>query len=304
MAWPIAWSTATRPRPSTDQQALGIYLETKNRAGEAAVLTDLGNLHRMTGSPEEGVELHRRTIQIYRELENRAGEATSLYSLGHSYYALGRYEEALECYTQAVPIAREVEDPEAEGIALNRIGMVHRMLNRPRDAVRYHLHALQIMRDAKIALNEGRILYQLMLDWKALSQPQLAIYYGKQSINVQQTIRSGLRSLDEESQQSFIKDKEEIYRDLADMLITARPSARSRAGHQSPQTRGVFRVHPTRSGQRATAGQGAVDRRKRRRSRNATARSPINSPRWARSAAHCSTRTLTHRGGRTAPGHT
>ena len=175
----------------------------------------------MTGSPEEGVELHRRTIQIYRELENRAGEATSLYSLGHSYYALGRYEEALECYTQAVPIAREVEDPEAEGIALNRIGMVHRMLNRPRDAVRYHLHALQIMRDAKIALNEGRILYELMLDWKALSQPQLAIYYGKQSINVQQTIRSGLRSLDEGSQQSFIKDKEEIYRDLADMLITA-----------------------------------------------------------------------------------
>ncbi len=58
-----------------------------------------------------------------------------------------------------------------------------------------------------------------MLSWQDYRQPSLAILYGKQAVNIYQEVRSNLRSLDPELQQSFLKTKEQTYRDLADLLI-------------------------------------------------------------------------------------
>jgi hypothetical protein len=53
-----------------------------------------------------------------------------------------------------------------------------------------------------------------------LKNPNLAIIYGKQAVNVFQEIRGNIKGFDRESQQSYLKDKELIYRDLADILIS------------------------------------------------------------------------------------
>src|SRR3989442_10822262 len=58
-----------------------------------------------------------------------------------------------------------------------------------------------------------------MLDWQPRKKPPLAVFFGKQAVNLYQEIRSEITSLERESQQSFIKSKEDAYRTLADLLI-------------------------------------------------------------------------------------
>ena len=58
-----------------------------------------------------------------------------------------------------------------------------------------------------------------MLDWQAQNRPGLAIFFGKQAVNLYQEIRNEITGLERESQQSFVKSKEQTYRQLADLLI-------------------------------------------------------------------------------------
>src|SRR5207249_6304227 len=62
-------------------------------------------------------------------------------------------------------------------------------------------------------------LYSLMLDWRAQNKPALAVFFGKQAVNLYQTIRGEITTLERESQQSFVKSREDTYRTLADLLI-------------------------------------------------------------------------------------
>ena len=57
--------------------------------------------------------------------------------------------------------------------------------------------------------------------WKDQQHPRLAIFYGKQAVNVLQSIRGEVQTLDKALQQRFLTSKENIYRTLADLLITA-----------------------------------------------------------------------------------
>jgi CHAT domain-containing protein len=116
-------------------------------------------------------------------------------------------------------IAREVKNRHAEQSALNHLGDAARSFRRVDEAVSYHEQALLIAREIKSQDQEASALDSLMLDWKARRQPPLATYFGKQAVNVYQEIRGNIRSLDAESQRSFLKSKEETYRTLADLLI-------------------------------------------------------------------------------------
>ena len=74
-----------------------------------------------------------------------------------------------------------------------------------------------------------------MTAWRAAGQPELAVFYGKQAVNQLQTVRAGLLDLDPQTQRAYLRSKEQIYRELADLLITVRTAARGAAGAGLPQ---------------------------------------------------------------------
>lgn len=86
--------------------------------------------------------------------------------------------------------------------------------------ISYYEQAPVIYREVKDRAGEGTILSNLMYTWKTLHKPRLAIFYGKQAVNIYQEIRGNIQKLEKELQQSFLKSKEQIYRELADLLIT------------------------------------------------------------------------------------
>jgi CHAT domain-containing protein len=91
--------------------------------------------------------------------------------------------------------------------------------NEPHEALRYLNKALIVQRQVGHRAGEGRTLGSLMLAWKALGQPRLAIFYGKQSVNVFQDIRQNTQKLDRELQNKYLASKQDIYRELAELLI-------------------------------------------------------------------------------------
>ena len=201
------------------ERALAIFREYKIRKGEGDALSNLGSEYSELGRREKAIQYLEQALAIKREVKDRVQEGIALENLGLEYGALGRTEKAIEFYQQALAIAREVKNRHGEQGALNHLGDASRSFRRIDEAVGYHQQALLIAREVKSQGQEASALNGLMQDWKARNLTSLAIYFGKQSVNLYQEIRGNLRSLDQESQRSFLKSKEQTYRDLADLMI-------------------------------------------------------------------------------------
>ena len=200
------------------EQALPIHREVKDRLGEGTALNNLGLAYSGLGQYEKAIAYYEQALPIRREV-HRAGEGGTLIGLGIAYAKLKQYQKAIAYYEQALAITREVKDRAGEENTLGSLGSAYYDLGRYEQAILYHEQQLQISREIKVPIDEAEALNNLMLDWKARTQPRLAIFFGKQSVNIYQAIRSDIRSLDQESQRSFLKSKEETYRELADLLI-------------------------------------------------------------------------------------
>jgi CHAT domain-containing protein/Flp pilus assembly protein TadD len=241
------------------EQALPIYREANDRGGEGLLLNNLAGSLYYLGRHEKAIEYTEQALAISREVNNKPRQSMALQGLGANYVALGQYEKAIDYYEQALPIIRQVNDRRIEssvvsglaeayfslgqtekaieyyklGLAAARevsargmeiepllgLGDVYHKLGKHEEAARAYEQSFRLARELKTRDHEASALGRLMSVWRARNLTDLAIYFGKQSVNVYQEIRSNLRSLDAESQRSFLKSKEQTYRQLADLLI-------------------------------------------------------------------------------------
>ena len=242
------------------EQALPIYREIKDRQGEAMVLGPLANIYNLLGRPEKSIEYFELALPINHEFKNRFREANNLNGLGNAYLSLRKYERAIEFYEQALAVTREFKLRGLEGTLLGNLAEPYQQLGRYdkaieysqqalaitretrnrgsetfvlailgsalreqgqyRQATRYHEQALSVAREIRNRGREAEALADLREDWQAQNKPGVAIFFGKQAVNVYQEIRSQITTLERESQQSFLKSKEDTYRALADLLIS------------------------------------------------------------------------------------
>jgi CHAT domain-containing protein len=79
--------------------------------------------------------------------------------------------------------------------------------------------AILLSREIRYSDVEAKALAGMMSLWNKRGQSRLAILYGKQAVNVYQSIRSGNRTLDKDSQKSYMASHETSYRELANLLI-------------------------------------------------------------------------------------
>ena len=93
-------------------------------------------------------------------------------------------------------------------------------LKEKQKALDYYSESLPLFRAVQDPLGEGRDLVLLMEYWKDLSNPNLAVLFGKEAIDRFQQVRRNIGGLDQGTQQSFLKSKEDYYRELAELLIS------------------------------------------------------------------------------------
>jgi len=201
-------------------QALAIAREIGARAKEGLALNNLGFVYESRGRYPEALEHHTQALAIHREIGDRAGEANDLTGLGNVYCNLGRYPEALGHHTEALAIRREIDDRAGESRDLGNLGALQADEGHIPEALSHYHQALSLQAE----LNRPETLWRLWNDlrelWEKESKPAPAILAGKRAINQIQSMRVGNASLAPEQQQSFLADKDYVYRRLADLLIS------------------------------------------------------------------------------------
>jgi CHAT domain-containing protein/tetratricopeptide (TPR) repeat protein len=201
------------------QQALTIAHETKESRSEGQALGNIGNAYYALGNYTKAIEYQQQALAIVRETKDRRSESKALSGLGNTYYSLGNYAKAIEYHQQALTIAREIRNRQSEGKALGNLGNAYDSLGDYAKAIEYQQQSLTIAREIGGRESEGLALSNMGNTLVRRGRSELAIIFYKQSVNVRETIRTAIRTLPRESQDSYTQSIANTYRALAVLLI-------------------------------------------------------------------------------------
>lgn len=202
------------------QEALRLWRSVGIRREEAGTLNALAYIHLSKGQYEKAVEYLKQAIALMDLIADKSVKADTLSALAWIYTDESDYKKALEAYNVALAVTRDLRDRSREGNTLASFGVVYYRTGEFQKAVSHFNQSLAIMREIKNRSGEGNILSWMMYTWKALGKPRLAIFYGKQAINAFQELRTNIQGLEKNLQKSFLKTREDPYRELSNLLVS------------------------------------------------------------------------------------
>ena len=170
------------------EQSLAIAREIGNRAGENNALNNLGLAYLNLGQYERAIDFHKQGLAIAREIGNRAGEGAALANLGNAYSNLGQYERAIDFSEQSLAIAREIGNRAGESRALGNLGATYLSLGQYEWAIDFSEQSLSIFREIGDRAGEGTALGNLGNAYHSLSQYEWAIDFSEQSLAIAREI--------------------------------------------------------------------------------------------------------------------
>jgi CHAT domain-containing protein/Tfp pilus assembly protein PilF len=170
------------------EQALDIYREIGDRAGEGGALVNLGSAYYSLGDYQQAIDFYEQRLAIAREIGDRAGEGKALGGLGNAYLSLGDYQQAIDLYEQQLVITREIGDRAGEGNALNNLGEAYRNLGDYQQAIDLYEQALALFRELGGRAEEGGILGNLGIAYANLGDYQQAIDLYEQQLVITREI--------------------------------------------------------------------------------------------------------------------
>src|ERR1043165_2986926 len=201
-------------------RALELWRSQGNRNAEAYLLASAAKAYKTLGEKEKALAYLKRALKLYQDLGDRLRESYTLNDLAALYDDAEGKQNALAYLKRARDLRREKGDRAGEAESIKEIITLYLSLGAKREALDFYHQALAMYREIKDAMGAADILRALMSYWSDQNQPRLAIFYGKQAINTYQEVRRNIQGLEKETQTSFVKSKEDIYRQLADLLIS------------------------------------------------------------------------------------
>ena len=201
------------------KDALQNSRDAEDKSAEAEVLASLGLLYEEMNDPVSALPLLEKASKLDTEAEDPYGRAYVLTAMGRAYSSVGDLDKAKASFQEALDLALKLNNPLREAIIYNAVGKSDLNAGRPDEAIVQFKRALWLTHQHGAKAEEATTLGNLMLAYQQKKNPGLAIFYGKQSVNILQALRVSLDSLDKRVRGSFIRSKEEIYRDLAENLI-------------------------------------------------------------------------------------
>ena len=203
-------------------QALGTARRNGLKADEAAMLVRLGHTFSEQGDHARARERFEEALSLARakDIAMPGVEASALDGLGAIRRATGDIGGAITAYREALDIGRRIADHSRQVDSLNGLGQTLATSGDVPAAVTAFVEALQLARASRLTAAETLTLGNLMAAWRAADRPVVATFYGKQAVNLLQTVRANILQLEPQTQRAFLRSKEQVYRDLADLLIS------------------------------------------------------------------------------------
>ncbi|MFD4635849.1 tetratricopeptide repeat protein [Lentzea sp. NPDC058436] len=146
--------------------ALNLAQSTGDRAKEAKMLAEVGNVHVRTRQFTEAIVNLERSLALYRTFDDDFGLAGALNDLGSAYRRAGRPSDALVAYTEALAIREAIADWRGIGQTLNNLGNAERDNGNPTSALAWYEKALDLRRrmgdDSGVAQTHNNIATVLL----------------------------------------------------------------------------------------------------------------------------------------------
>lgn len=143
-----------------------------------------------------------------------------LYYYGAILRETGKLTEAVDYHKESIQVLNQYKFRKFEARARVELGLDYLTQNKPNLAVEEFKTAYSLSTSAQARDEQAAALDGLMRGWEALNGENLAIVYGKQSVNLLQRTRTELERLGKSVASEFVKDNENIYRRLANLLIS------------------------------------------------------------------------------------
>jgi CHAT domain-containing protein/tetratricopeptide (TPR) repeat protein len=182
-------------------------------------LTTIGVVYTSLGKYQKALEYLNKALPLTKLLVSRESEAHTLFSIGRVYENLEDPRNALDYYNQALPLIKAVSDRKGEAYILTGIGSIYSKLGERQKALAFYNQALTLSRAVEDRRGEGIILSRMASLLTAQKQTALAIVFYKQSVNITESLRTEIRSLPREIQETYTQTIASRYRTLADLLL-------------------------------------------------------------------------------------
>ncbi len=124
------------------QQALGIYKEIKDRAGQGETLENLGNVYTNKKDNAKAIEAYQQSLIIAREIQDRDLEGKNLLNLGVVYNSLKNYNKALEFLHPSLQIAEQIKSRELQ---FKVLGQLIETYNSQKDVAKAQVYQQQLI---------------------------------------------------------------------------------------------------------------------------------------------------------------
>lgn len=202
------------------QEADALGAKLKDWTVREATIANLGQLYAAVGQYEKAAAQYEEAMKVQVEMHDRLSEGLTLANLGVLRSDVGKHDKAVALLQQALDIAHELADRRLEAAVLLSLGIMHRRLDHYELARQFSEQALPMLHELREREEEAAALDNLMRTWQDLQRPALSVFYGKQAIALLQSVRGEMGDLSKDLQQSYIGQKKDTYRDLADLLIS------------------------------------------------------------------------------------
>ncbi len=152
-------------------------------------LTRAGGLLLQSGHYADALVCFQQALQLYRQRKDQAGEALSLARLGAVFAETGDFAQATLHLQLALPLARSVADQETEATVLRRLVAVEKGRGNWQSALQYGQAAQALLASTPRTFPYAELLYQLASVHAALNQPAKAAELFEQALQIVRTLR-------------------------------------------------------------------------------------------------------------------
>jgi CHAT domain-containing protein len=174
------------------EQALAIYREIKERAGEGQALKNLGNTYYSLENYAKAIEYAQGALEVARAISDRDLETRALLNLGLAEREQGNLVNAIAHYQQSLKIAQSLTNREVEWKALYNLGKAYRDQKDYKTAIASFERSLQVIREISNPQFEAVILINLGLTYSDSGNNSLAIDTYQQSLAIAQRINNSI----------------------------------------------------------------------------------------------------------------
>ena len=203
----------------TYEQVMAFARTTKDIFLQKSALSRIAAIHSALGRFTQAEPEYLEVLAWGREAGSREVEIIGLLGVAGAHKGTGNYAAAVTAYEEALRAARQVRERSKEVDALNGLGETRAAAGQLDQSLESLGEALRLARESGLQASESVVLRNLMVVWRGASRPALAVFYGKQAVNLFQGMRANIVQLDPQTQRAFLRSKEQVYRELADLLI-------------------------------------------------------------------------------------